>query len=240
MLGKIFMSIKNIGTLLNVWVEDGRLVEDYYNRKIEKYTVTNIASLDWHTLEKHEKFLNKVFLRRLHSRIESILDIGCGTGRLIDYMTRKNIDFMNYEGVDVNKKFIQYAKKCHRGKNIHFFNKNFISKNYAPKCKYDLVANIGGLNSKQRYPYQYLKYNLEKMINLSSNYVVFNLIIKVNDLFFGKNSKKRTLGLIHSFPEYKLMKILDSIKDKYEITYKVVKMPIFKGSIDAFVYIFVK
>ena len=43
---------------------------------------------------------------------ESVIDVGCGTGKLADYLPKDNI----YLGIDLNENFLRHAKK--RGRNV--------------------------------------------------------------------------------------------------------------------------
>lgn len=48
---------------------------------------------------------------------DKVLDFGCGNGRLLGLLNRKNID---YFGVDISKKLINSARNSHLGKNAQF------------------------------------------------------------------------------------------------------------------------
>jgi SAM-dependent methyltransferase len=58
--------------------------------------------------------------RTLHQRYnyiarlagESVIDVGCGTGKLVDYLPENS----NYLGIDLNDNFLRHAKK--RGRNV--------------------------------------------------------------------------------------------------------------------------
>lgn len=78
-----------------------------------------------------EEFLiNKYF-----DKNSSILDIGCGAGRLC--FALKNLGYKRITGIDFSSKMIKYAKKLNREKkgNIKFKLKNIV--NFKTKIKYD-------------------------------------------------------------------------------------------------------
>ena len=61
---------------------------------------------------KYKKFISKHFLEI--SSNHSVLDVGCGPGNLIPFLP-ENID---YTGVDISKKYINYAKKKYKDKSF--------------------------------------------------------------------------------------------------------------------------
>jgi len=64
-----------------------------------------------------------------------ILDIGCGNGRLLDYLSEKAR--IKYKGVDNNEKFIEIAKK----KGSFFKTGDFLALPYS-NCEFDLVLSV--------------------------------------------------------------------------------------------------
>ena len=228
--------IKISDKLLSRWIADGQFIAKYYEKKILKFSVDSVSSLDWQTKELHEIFLKNIFKNINLKLVNSILDVGCGNCDIIDYFKFKSKNFLWYEGIDVVEKFINNAKKKHSKRGVVIKKVNFLAINYWPNRKSDLVINLGGLNSLVSYRYNYLKYSIEKMILVSRRYVAFNLIIQVDDDYF-KKSKKRKVGSIASFEESKLISILKKLSQDYNISWKIEKVSIFKGSVDAFVLI---
>lgn len=52
---------------------------------------------------------------------DKVLDYGCGNGRLLELLARKNV---NYTGVDVSQKLIDIAKNKYKPENIEFYKIN--------------------------------------------------------------------------------------------------------------------
>ncbi len=48
---------------------------------------------------------------------ETVLDYGCGNGRLLELISSKNI---NYYGLDISQSLIDYAQAQYKGDNLHF------------------------------------------------------------------------------------------------------------------------
>lgn len=228
--------IKISDKLLSRWIVDGQFIAKYYEKKILKFSVNSVASLDWRTEESHELFLKHIFKNINFKLVSSILDVGCGNCGIIDYFESRFRKFLRYEGIDVVGKFINNARAKYANKGVAIKKVNFLAVDYWPNKKSDLVINLGGLNSLVSYRYNYLKYSIEKMILVSRRYVVFNLIIKVDNDYF-KKSKIRKIGSIASFEESKLIFILEKLSKKYNISWKIKKASIFKGSVDAFILI---
>ena len=68
----------------------------------------------------------------------TILDIGCGTGKIIEALPN-----VKYFGFDINKIYINFAKKKYKNKNINFFCKKFTSKDLKKLPKFDFVLLFG-------------------------------------------------------------------------------------------------
>lgn len=62
------------------------------------------------------------------SNNSSILDIGCGTGRLTKALL--NLDIKNYDGYDVNKKYINYCKETFINPKFKFRHVNIYNSEY--------------------------------------------------------------------------------------------------------------
>lgn len=98
-----------------------------------KYDYSNIAAdfdatrkSEWRDFEIFDKYLVKG---------NSVLDIGCGNGRLKEYLDKKTS--VNYRGVDNNQKFIDIAKQ----KGDFFDIGDFLSLPY-PDLSFDLVLSV--------------------------------------------------------------------------------------------------
>jgi SAM-dependent methyltransferase len=81
------------------------------------------------------------FLKKYGRLEHTILDIGCGNGRLIDLFGNKNI---RYTGVDSSKELIEIAKK-HRGKQGKFIHANALSLPFKDNT-FDTVFSIAVLH----------------------------------------------------------------------------------------------
>lgn len=81
--------------------------------------------------------VKKIVLPMLEKNKElKILDIGCGTGQLINEI-RQQFHSVNYLGIDVAENMIDIAKKNNEGENIKF--KTCSIETFDSKDKYDII-----------------------------------------------------------------------------------------------------
>ncbi|MFA6422896.1 MAG: methyltransferase domain-containing protein [Patescibacteria group bacterium] len=216
--------------LLEKWQLDSNKIISYYQARIKKSGISE-KSLDWRDKEGSLKFFNYSIGIIDCAKVFSIFDVGCGTGNFYYFYKDKCNKKVQYTGIDIVPEFINYVKN--KNNSLDVKTENFLSFN--PKAQYDLVINLGGLNSKTRFFQKYLEYNIFKMYSMSKKYILFNIIVETKDDYFGVN-KTRKVGKITSIEEKKLINILGKIK-KLGATYNIKKVSIFKGSFDAFVVI---
>ncbi|AOZ90821.1 class I SAM-dependent DNA methyltransferase [Paenibacillus crassostreae] len=63
---------------------------------------------------KHEADTIRQYLNRLNPNVTSLLDVACGTGKHIEYLT----DYFTIDGIDLNERFIQTAQKRNSSSNF--------------------------------------------------------------------------------------------------------------------------
>ena len=86
-----------------------------------------------------DNFRKKVLHELLNDKIDSILDIGCGPGNMIKY-----ISFNDYYGFDTDVNYINYAKKKYN--NCNFFCELFTEHSLKKIKKVDVVLLFGLLH----------------------------------------------------------------------------------------------
>jgi len=81
----------------------------FYDTEAEKY---------YHTRNKHrtdaDVFLDEI--KNSGKKTVSILEFGCGSGRLLAHLAQLKGIKINYTGVDISKKLLGFAKKQMTGK----------------------------------------------------------------------------------------------------------------------------
>lgn len=72
----------------------------------------NVNGMDWPNLEdaiKRYQVMLDVSIFNKDFEKNSILDFGCGTGHLLEYMLEAEFDSFDYSGIDISKEFINRA-----------------------------------------------------------------------------------------------------------------------------------
>lgn len=135
------------------------MYEEDSNKVWERDTSSNYHLSQYDNEYESVKFL-KEQIKELE--IEDILDVGCGAGSFCYHLLKvKNI---NFYGIDINKKFVNYAKKMNP--ESYFF----CSSHDAYKVKNDLVISSQVLLCISP---SYQKSFIENKFKLSNKYVMF-------------------------------------------------------------------
>ncbi len=110
-----------------------------YSRAFKKYQ-GSIKSLMWNSYAS-AAIRYKELIKDIDFNNKSLLDVGCGFGDIIPFISGKSVSF-KYTGIDIAKEFIQEAKKRYLG---HEFVKGNYFKNPLKK-KFDIIICCGALN----------------------------------------------------------------------------------------------
>lgn len=102
---------------------------------------------------------------------KSILDVGCGFGDIIPFISNKNTSF-KYTGIDLMKEFVEEAKK--RYPDYKFAERNYFEHPF--KKKFDVIICCGTLNSNYgRETMSFRKKAIKTMFNHCKEAVAFNM-----------------------------------------------------------------
>lgn len=212
------------------WIKDGNAIVAYYRRRIAVSGVDGAKTLDWRTKGIQNSFFNKV-AAIIDKKCHSILDIGCGTGDFYLFLRRKKNRRITYSGIDLIPEFINVAeKKCPGCK---FTVGNFIASSYQPN-KFDVVMNLGGLNSRLSYHRDYLRASIDKMIRLSRRLVIFNAITSIRKGYFPKRNHHK-IGHITVIPRTILRSVLATVCANNDMSFVMRSYQIIPGSTDSLV-----
>lgn len=76
--------------------------------------------------------------------IHSWIDIGCGTGALLEYIENHKIDIDDYTGLDISQNMLNQAQiKIFKTNSVQWIHENFAT--YFPNKGFDLITAIGVL-----------------------------------------------------------------------------------------------
>ncbi len=82
---------------------------DIYDENASKYTEGSQKAIPWNFLDKPALDSN---LQTIDKDIK-ILDIGCGSGKVIDYLCERGADENNVTGVDISSELLKIARDKH-------------------------------------------------------------------------------------------------------------------------------
>ncbi|WP_404788658.1 class I SAM-dependent methyltransferase [Altericista sp. CCNU0014] len=165
---------------LRNWEDDARSISSRYFEKITKEGLGSAKSLGQRTDRKDFLFHEHLFQNIELSLPCSFLDIGCGKADLLKFLNDAypNCAIQRYLGIDIVPEFIQFSRRAYPA--FEFQLSNFISEQFAPDKKFDIVLALGVLVSRVRNYQDYIRAFVEKMTSVSSHAVLFNLITEVD------------------------------------------------------------
>ena len=133
-----------------------------------------------------DTFYKALKLANIHNSVNSILDVGCGSGGVLVELRKKfglilNADSMKFHGVDLSKNAVDIAKRLHQseGNNITF---TLGSYNNSPSRYYDVVSLIHVL---EHCPDMF---EMLSECKKKGNYFYINVPIEVN-IFYSLRKK---------------------------------------------------
>lgn len=96
-------------------------IVQHYESCFEKYGDSHLG-VDWpnenDALKRFEVMLEVISFKKEYQDI-SVLDFGCGTAHLLEYMKTNNLDYIKYTGLDLSEKFISLCKEKFPNSNFY-------------------------------------------------------------------------------------------------------------------------
>ena len=109
----------------------------------------------------------------------SLLDFGCGTAHLYQFILEQNIKHITYEGLDISDEFISICRQ--KFTNINFHCIDILSKNYKLN-NFDYIILNGVFTEKRTLTfdemYEYFKEVIIRINNISNKGFAFNVMSK--------------------------------------------------------------
>ncbi len=137
-------------------------VSDLYKHSADRIESWNRSN--WSTKENQENGFNQIAsILTDFPDVHSVLDVGCGDGRIIDFLDSDQIT--DYTGIDVTPEIVTFANKPYI---LHADIKSF-----QPNRTYDAVFAIGSFNLG--VPFRDVLAALEAMHNLSTIVTICNI-----------------------------------------------------------------
>ena len=89
------------------------IISKFYDHYLKYCNVNDSQIVAWTTKETQETRFNILYDIGIKSD-DTVLDLGCGVGHLINFLKKQNFDTVNnYVGLDINQKYINHAKKLY-------------------------------------------------------------------------------------------------------------------------------
>jgi SAM-dependent methyltransferase len=175
-------------------------VKDYYSDKIQTFG-DSFKSVDWNS--KESQYLRFSQLEKvLIGNSFSVIDYGCGTGELYNFLSEKYQDFKFY-GYDISDKMLEFAR------NKYNYDNTFWVNNLNKTTKADFLLSSGifnvKLDCKNETWYDYIISTIETFNNLTVKGFSFNLLSIYSDI------DKRKDNLYYADP----LNIFDYCKKKF-------------------------
>ena len=154
-----------------ITMERIEIIKSFYesnmNKGLPDYTI-----LGWEN-EEAQRLRFEILASSVNLKGKSILDVGCGTGSLLEYLILKGIE-VSYTGVDILESMIEVA--INKFPDGNFICTDIFKQNYFKKKSFDVVFSSGIFNLNLGNNEEFLIKALKIFLNLSKEAAVFNLL----------------------------------------------------------------
>lgn len=94
-----------------------RAIVDHYEACLEQHGDTHLG-VDWPNADdadtRHRVMLD-LLAGRNPGQVATLLDFGCGTSHLYDFMLREGVTGIEYAGLDLSPRFVEFSRRKHPG-----------------------------------------------------------------------------------------------------------------------------
>ena len=188
-------------------------VANYYTGKIDRFGPSS-QGVDWNSTESHELRFEQLLKVCDGDRGFSINDLGCGYGKMYEYMTSKGYEFQ-YFGYDLSPAMIEQAQRLHASENCRFFEGDQLREaDYSVACGlFNVKLDVAAKDWQE-----YVLHGLDHLHRASRKGFAFNILTKYSDkeymrddlyypdpaFYFDhcKTRYSRHIALLHDYPLY--------------------------------------
>lgn len=147
------------------------IIKTYYEDNMSK-DLPEYGILGWES-EEAQRLRFDMLLSSIKLDGKRLLDVGCGTGNLIEYIKSKGIN-TDYTGIDILERMIEKAKS--KKLDAEFYHIDIFENNIFNNKAFDIIYASGIFNLNLGNNSEFLKRALKLFLRLSSEAVVFNLL----------------------------------------------------------------
>lgn len=151
----------------------------HYENCFDKYGDT-YKGVDWpRPKDVTKRYSVMLGILRNNSKKTTVLDFGCGTARLYQYIKRKRLKNISYSGLDISEKYISYVRRKYP--NVEFFCFDVLNSDVALPS-YDYIILNGVFTEKLTLSYpemlSYFKNMITKVFQFCNYGIAFNVMSK--------------------------------------------------------------
>jgi len=147
------------------------IIRTYYEANMAK-VLPEYGILGWES-EEAQRLRFDMLLSAVDLEGMELLDVGCGTGNLLEHIISKGIN-VEYTGVDLLDKMIDRAKS--KGLAGEFIHADIFEDRIFENESFDVIYTSGIFNLDLGNNIDFLKRAIGLFLDLSRQYVVFNLL----------------------------------------------------------------
>jgi len=149
------------------------IIRTYYETNMSK-NLPEYGILGWES-EEAQRLRFGMLLSAVDLEGKALLDVGCGTGNLLEHIIRKGIS-VKYTGVDLLDKMIERAKS--KGLAGEFIHADIFKHRIFENESFDVIYTSGIFNLDLGNNIDFLERAVGLFLDLSRQHVVFNLLHK--------------------------------------------------------------
>ena len=147
------------------------IIKSFYESNMNK-GLPDYTLLGWENEEAH-RLRFEILATSVNLKGKSILDVGCGTGSLLEYLNSKGIETA-YTGVDILESMTEIAiNKFPEG---NFICTDIFKQNFFKEKSFDVVFSSGIFNLNLGNNEEFITKALNIFLDLSKEAAVFNLL----------------------------------------------------------------
>ena len=164
-------------------------------------------SLGWHKGKQFLRFHQLTSDWDLNN--SSILDVGCGFGDFIKYLSFLSANDYQYTGVDIVDEFIVEAKKYFNQENIDFIKADFLPLEMQKSFDYVIASGTFNFKIEGINGYDYIYQNMKKMFAMSNKAISIDFITDKVDIVHPHNfnsSPEKILEMAYSLSRNVILK----------------------------------
>ena len=156
----------------------------HYENCLERHGDSHLG-VDWPNEEdvfkRYKVMLEIISLKKQEGEI-TLLDFGCGTAHLLDYIKKNNFENIKYFGLDISEKFITVCKEKHP--DTVFYCVDVLNSVYELP-KFDYIIMNGVFTEKRALTFEemweYFSEMVKRVYSLANNGIAFNVMSKQVD-----------------------------------------------------------